>query len=278
MDHTSMISISALAFLCWDLCLTASDEIELVSSKTWKSPVKWLFLIARYTGLASLIANRPFGMGGRNMPLSCEAFLAMQSSLTQVLVTVSELILMIRVHALYNRNRWMTAFLVFLAFIGTADGIVGLIFTLPNAQFDSLCGVADIGSSMTSFTLAFVAIDVILLLLTVFKCVHTFQTTTRDIPVVVLMLRDGTAAFLAIITVLLATSVSMHVGRGKYLPAVTPWFKAVLSCSGYRVIINLQQLSVERKPRTEHPTHGLPVITSHLVIESPSIDVSTDIQ
>ncbi|KAH7917445.1 hypothetical protein BV22DRAFT_1042346 [Leucogyrophana mollusca] len=296
----SSISLSALSLLCWDLCLTLDDEVRFIWSKTWRVPVKWLYLTARYVGIASFMCvqtrtffislmfrlrmasvlmisysvNRSIGGGGNPLALSCKASLALQSGMTQVLVTVVELILMLRVHALYNRDRRVSVFLLFLAIGGTAVGIAGLCVTVPNAQFNSVCGVTDIGTSMTPFSFAFVVIDVTLLLLTILKCLHTFRITGRDAPVVVLMLRDGTAAFLATVSLLIATSVSLVVDRGKFLSVVTPWFKAVLSCAGCRLIINMQRLSLDSRI-LEHDAHGLPTITSRIVIEAPTTDSST---
>ncbi|KAH7922221.1 hypothetical protein BV22DRAFT_1037747 [Leucogyrophana mollusca] len=287
-DLTS-ISVSALSFLSWEICITFKDEVELIWSKPATSLVKWLFLLARYVGLASLLyvlipdiqqfveiamgvclfsATRLLGVYVGGSTIGCKGLLVLRVTMSQVLVTLIELIFMLRVHALYNRDRRMAVCLGFLAVSGMIVAIVGLSHTVANTQFDEMCSVTHIDSSMAYFGFAFVFIEGILLLLTILRCIHTFRASKKLAPIVTLMLRDGTLGFLALIAVLMPTSILLVVWHGAQLSFITPWFCAVLSCAGCRMIISLQRLPLyDRHDLTADQT--LPVITSHILIEPP---------
>ncbi|KAH7922218.1 hypothetical protein BV22DRAFT_673653 [Leucogyrophana mollusca] len=168
--------------------------MKFIWSKSNKSHIKWLYLLTRYVGLAAFAGNRFIGVGGSHPALSCKSFLSYQVTMTQVLVTLVQTILMLRVYALYNP---------------------GATSTIPNAQFNAVCGIVHIGSVMTSFRFAFVAIESILLLLTVIKCIYTFRVTRQPVPLITLLLRDGMLAFIAIVSILIPTSVTLVVDHGK---------------------------------------------------------------
>ncbi|KAH7917859.1 hypothetical protein BV22DRAFT_926076 [Leucogyrophana mollusca] len=205
--------------------------IEYIWSKPHRSPVKWLFLLTRYVGLASLICNLYGSVGGNYTAITCKGFLVIQVTMAQILVTLIELILMMRVHALYNQDLRITAFLAFLVIAGTLVAIVSLSFTVSSSDFDSTCGVTHIRSPLASFSFAFVITEGILLLLTLFKCIRTFRATGRSVPIIMLMLRDGTAGFLAIISILIPTSVLLVVNHGEFASTMNAWFLAVTSCA-----------------------------------------------
>ncbi|KAH7916151.1 hypothetical protein BJ138DRAFT_1140303 [Hygrophoropsis aurantiaca] len=83
--------------------------------------------------------------------LSCTGFLVIQSVMTQTLVTMVEIVLVLRVHALYNRSRRMGAFLFSLAALGSIIAIIGLALSIPDTQFDSMCAITRAATSATCF-------------------------------------------------------------------------------------------------------------------------------
>ncbi|KAH7920927.1 hypothetical protein BV22DRAFT_1132697 [Leucogyrophana mollusca] len=265
------ISISALCFLSWEYCITFGDEVKYIWSKPYDSPIKWLFLLTRYVGLGSLVGNRFIGIGGNNPTISCRGFLTYQVTMSEVLVTLVELILMIRVHALYNRDRRIAAFLALLLAAGKVVAIIGLDSTVSTSHFNEICGVTRIDTPLAYFSFSTVMVEGILLILTLVKCIRTFQATRHSIPIITLMVRDGTMGFLAIMSILIPTSLFLVVKHGAFVSIMTPWFLAVLSCAGCRLIINMQHLSPDNYlPQTANQTFAL--ITSQIIIESTNTD------
>ncbi|KAH7915232.1 hypothetical protein BJ138DRAFT_1122892 [Hygrophoropsis aurantiaca] len=267
------ISISAISFLFWEYCITFNDEVEYIWSKPWKAPIKWLFLLTRYVGLGAVIGNRFTGIGGNNPTISCTGFLIFQVTMSEFLVSFVELILMIRVHALYNRDNRMAILLAFVFVAGVVVAAIGLSSTVPNSHFNEICAVVRIETSLAYFSFSTVMVEGILLVLTVVKCFRTFRETRHSIPIITLMLRDGTMCFLAIMTTLIPTSLFLVVKHGAFVSFMTPWFLAVLSCAGCRLIINMQHLSPhDCLPQTAHQTFAM--ITSQILIEGTTCDLS----
>ncbi|KAH7922220.1 hypothetical protein BV22DRAFT_1131619 [Leucogyrophana mollusca] len=271
------VTASALTFLVWELCITFDDEVEFIWSKPSKSPIKWLFLFTRYVGLGSLAGSRFIGIGGDNPILSCTGFLVLQVTLMQALIILVELILALRVHALYNRDRRMGAFLLFLVVSEPIIAIIWLSSTVPNTEFDSLCNVVHINSRMTSLSFSIVATECILLLLTILKCISTSRTVRKS-ALIKLMLRDGTLGFLAVFSILIPASVLLDVSHGALVSVTNPWFNAVWSSAGCRLIVNMHRLSLEEQSHiaaNSNPT--LPMISTHINIEPPNMDTIDEV-
>ncbi|KAH7909935.1 hypothetical protein BJ138DRAFT_164644 [Hygrophoropsis aurantiaca] len=263
-------SASALAFLVWECCTTLADEVEYIWSKPNVLLIKWLYLLTRYVGLLSLLLTPFFGYGSS---LSCLAWIAIQMGEVQAMITLVEIVLMMRVHALYNRDPRMLAFLIFLILVATVGPMTGMALIAPKMQFSPTCAVLSIETSLTFISYIFSVTESILLLLTIAKCIHTFRKTTREIPVITLMLRDGTLAFFALVAMVLPMSIVLTVVDGAFISVLHPWFIAVYSCAGCRVVLNMQRLAIESGEiiaggvTRAIPTTTMPMITSQINIE-----------
>ncbi|KAH7930018.1 hypothetical protein BV22DRAFT_1125187 [Leucogyrophana mollusca] len=77
------------------------------------------------------------------------------------------------------------------------------------------------------------------------------------------MLRDGTVAFFATMAIIIPTVVLLLVAHGAFALTLNPWFNAILSSAGCRLIINMQRLSL----KSEGQIQTVPVLTSHIVID-----------
>ncbi|KAH7922078.1 hypothetical protein BV22DRAFT_1131735 [Leucogyrophana mollusca] len=70
-------------------------------------------------------------------------------------------------------------------------------------------------------------------------------------------------------------SIVLTVVHGAFISVLHPWFIAVYSCAGCRLVLNLQRLADGREEMLPNAgassvrTHTLPVITSQIVIEPP---------
>ncbi|KAH7909691.1 hypothetical protein BJ138DRAFT_1154634 [Hygrophoropsis aurantiaca] len=247
----SSVSISAASFLCWEACIMFEAEVDLIWSKPNRSFIKWIYLLTRYVGLGAFVGNPFTGVGGSHPALSCREFLLYQVILAQTLITLVQSILMLRVYALYNRDPRIKSIFVFLTVAGTITGGIGLSSVVQDSQFNIKCGISSLNSSLTSFRFAPIAVDGIILLLTIIKCIHTTHFTVQPAPIIRLMLRDGMVAFTATVVAFVPTCIALIVSNGQYVSMVAPCFTAVLSCLGCRLIINMQQLSSSPSHQTE---------------------------
>ncbi|KAH7907900.1 hypothetical protein BJ138DRAFT_1158943 [Hygrophoropsis aurantiaca] len=286
---TSMLtslSASALSVLSWEACIMFGDEVEFIWSKSYRSPVKWLFLLTRYIGLAASFSNPFLGIGASSLSMSCKGFLILQVTASQALVTLVQTIFMIRVLALYNRNCWMAAFLLFLLVTGSIIAITGLSSTVSNTEFDRMCGVTRIHSSMTYFGFSFVATNCIVLTLTIVKCTRALvqnggRGRQKFAPVLSLLLRDGTLGFFGTAALMIPTSLSLIIDQGALASPMTPWFIAIQSCAGCRLIINMERLSLRERHNHNHNeccgTGTPPILSTHIVIEPPNSEHEEEI-
>ncbi|KAH7922658.1 hypothetical protein BV22DRAFT_643249 [Leucogyrophana mollusca] len=226
----STVSMSALTFLSWELCTTFDNEVNYIWSKSYKSSVKWLFLLTRYIGLGSLVTNISMSISGGRPPLSCWGFLTLQISVMQTIITLVELTLVVRVVALYNQNHRLRAILLFLVIGGTIFSMIGFATSVHKTEFDAMCVITHVApAAVYGFT--FIVTEFILLVLTLAKCVHYLYITARRAPLIELMIRDGTMTFLATILVVVPTAILLTATHGAFIAMIEPWFIAVYSCA-----------------------------------------------
>ncbi|KAI0336832.1 hypothetical protein GY45DRAFT_1315510 [Cubamyces sp. BRFM 1775] len=105
---TGFWSIAAVAFATWDLLLTLSDEVELI----WRIPgilLKSLYVCIRYVPLFGGIALFTYySDSDRELRLTiteCAFSTLAEAIFLGCVIVIVEVILLIRVHALYNRSR-----------------------------------------------------------------------------------------------------------------------------------------------------------------------------
>ncbi|KAH7909951.1 hypothetical protein BJ138DRAFT_1180666, partial [Hygrophoropsis aurantiaca] len=177
------MTVSALAFLLWDLFTTLDTEIDCIWNKPHKSPIKWLFILTRYTAIAVLGMNIAVYVNGAPPPIGCKGFLALQTTTVEVMITLVEFILLLRVVALYNGNLRLRTFLMGLVIVGTTTTMIAFAVTANDFGFGDLCSITHTTRS-TDFAITFIVTEFIILLLTLVKGVHTLCTSDRRIPLV----------------------------------------------------------------------------------------------
>ncbi|KDQ52719.1 hypothetical protein JAAARDRAFT_198063 [Jaapia argillacea MUCL 33604] len=154
-------SLSSITFLVWDILLTLDDEVAYIWPQHKRSPSKWLFLFTRYFSLACQVSVSRFLPHGldfdrpisSNIPRvsylrslgvlgashhshrSCLWWLIFQSISLQALVTAVELILSIRVYALYAGSRHIRMLIVALFTFELTMAIPCLSISLSRARF-----------------------------------------------------------------------------------------------------------------------------------------------
>ncbi|KAH7909944.1 hypothetical protein BJ138DRAFT_1154080 [Hygrophoropsis aurantiaca] len=257
-------SISALTLLCWEVCVTLDDEVELIWNRESNFIIKWIFLLTRYAGIVSLIGFLFSEDAKTHLMLSCRDFLVMQVTMCQILVTLVELTFAIRVFALYNRDRRMALFLACLIAAGFIVMVFALSRDIPRTTFDANCGVTHIDPSMAWFSLTSTATEIIVLLLTLVKCMWTVHLIQKSAPIFTLLVRDGSLGFLAIVSFLIPTSILLVVQHGRFVSWVSPWLNVAMSSAACRLIINMLRLPLNDSQNLS--TRTSPIITSHIVM------------
>ncbi|PPQ82885.1 hypothetical protein CVT24_007844 [Panaeolus cyanescens] len=126
---TSFHVVAVVVFL-WDYFLTFSAEVDLVWNSKWNT-MKVLFLVQRYMPFADSVFLVLYLKFSNNMdPLKCQQFTTACSFLMVIGTALSEVILTLRVWAVWRRAKWLTIILP----IGFA------MFWVPNLVFIHIFG------------------------------------------------------------------------------------------------------------------------------------------
>ncbi|TFY77004.1 hypothetical protein EWM64_g7007, partial [Hericium alpestre] len=258
-------SLASLAFLVWDILITLDDEIRCIWSKPNRFWTKWLFLFVRYFAVAiqvaTLFVGTEIAVELHYAYHSCVSWYIFQEVSTQILIISVELILMIRVHALYDRNYIITAILFALFLVENITMIITLVHVVPGVQFDEACVVLHTPGSLIYFGVAYVAFETILFGLTLVKFVQAVRRGWGRTPVVTVLMRDGTWAF-ALVFVVVVINGLFYIGLDGSISAVAyafvpivslmpfpthiiyliRWILSLESFAGCHLILNLQTL------------------------------------
>ncbi|KDQ50457.1 hypothetical protein JAAARDRAFT_585327 [Jaapia argillacea MUCL 33604] len=248
-------SVSALAFLVWDIHLTFDDEVEYIWKQAWGSPAKPLFLYIRYF---SIIAQVVLLVPRVNLPrtppshyLSCRTWFIFKIVAFQSMLSGLGLILMLRVYALYNRARRVRSILQTLFSIEMLLILPIYCALFPLLELDEMCEPRP--SPMSQLPLHLLSgvtaiVQVTLLVLTMIKPVASMRKgwRYRTPSIIFVVARDGAWVFgLMIGVVFLSQIFDIFVGP-LYRDLVFTWFLTIVSFSGSRLILNLYGFGVRQ--------------------------------
>ncbi|KAI0295174.1 hypothetical protein B0F90DRAFT_1919443 [Multifurca ochricompacta] len=294
-----MSSVAALTFLVWDILITLDQEVDAVWSKPNKFYSKWLFLFVRYFAvvmqIALLFTGTQLALNFHYTESDCIKWYIFQEVGTQLLIAAVEFILLIRrmlippsfihpspnysyisleVHALYDRNRNLTATLFFLFFVENIAMIVTLIKVVSGVRFDATCTVIHSPPTLLIFAVAFVAFETLLFILTLFKFIVALRNGWGRTPVVYLLVRDGTWAFVLIfVSLLLKTPATLCVNAGFYLgegnssnaAIAFPWLLSIEAFAGARIVLNLHTLAFDVSADKHGTLDNDGTLSSHII-------------
>ncbi|KAI0311623.1 hypothetical protein OF83DRAFT_1068479, partial [Amylostereum chailletii] len=215
-------TVAALAFLAWDILITLDQEVRYIWScvPTFPPPpplltreharrrphgcwTKWLFLFIRYFALAIqisiLFVGTELAAELGYSPHACVAWYIWQEVGTEVLIASVEVVLIVRLQALYNRHRALTYALYTLFALENAAMIVTLVRVVPDVRFDAACVVVHSPGGLLYFAVAFIAFETLLFLLMLAKFVQAARRGWgAGAPVLTVLVRDGAWAFAVI--------------------------------------------------------------------------------
>ncbi|KAH8999700.1 hypothetical protein EDB86DRAFT_2828309 [Lactarius hatsudake] len=278
-DPLKLDLIAALAFLVWDILITFDQEVEAVWMKPNKFYTKWLFFFVRYFAVAMQIAllfvGTRIAFSLHYTYSDCVKWYIFQEVGTQALIAAVEFILIVRVHALYDRSRIVTSILLLLFIAENIVMIVTLVRVVPEIGFDPICTVVHSPPRLLLFayddyslhpSVAFVSFETVLFILTLFKFIVALRSGWGRTPVLYLLVRDGTWAFILIF-------VTLCVNAGFYLAAgdspnssiAFPWLLSIEAFAGARIVLNLHALSFDVSADSSGSYPGAGTLSSHIM-------------
>jgi hypothetical protein len=280
-----------------------------------------------------LFVGTELSIGFHYTESDCVKWYIFQEVGTQLLVAVVESILIVRgmlsifltliptdyspiihfpqVHALYDRNRNVTVPLVVLFLLENLAMMVTLIFVVPGVRFDATCTVVRSPPTLIIFayghilltastvlilvfySAAFVSFEFVLFILTLIKFLVALRNGWGRTPVVFLLVRDGTWAFILIFgspplpfsvfhhccspsplhLVTLCINAGFYVGEGDTAIAAIafPWLLSIESFAGARIVLNLHAISSDLSTNAPETTVD-GALSSHIVFTTHSTE------
>ncbi|KDR75166.1 hypothetical protein GALMADRAFT_249108 [Galerina marginata CBS 339.88] len=286
--------VAALAFLTWDILITFDDEVELIWPRAWSS-MKGLYFFVRYVPLS---AQLPLLLVGTELsphfhftPYACYVWQIFQGVVASSIVVAVDIILILRVCALYHRQRTIRGGVFFLFLLEIVGMVVGLALSLPGIQFDDICAVTFIPHSLVIYGLASILFQTILFALTMYKFVQGAKNGWGDIPIVKLLIRDGTWAFFLLFFADVSQLSLYALPNRSSGEVLYPWLLSLSSFCGYRVLLNLRRYaddvndpeaklpdsqttpSLHFKTRTSRgDRYTVSFLSAHSMASTPSLD------
>jgi len=256
---------SAFFFLAWDTLITLDDEIDYIWSKPRTSWIKWAFLIARYFSLALQLTSEVLQLVITYSHIhlntnSLRIWFALQGLVAFSIMAGAEIVMMARVYALYNRNKWVGYGFRALMFGESITALLGLILTFPPSDFHPREILEYTPGSFEWFSCSTLVSQTIVLVLSLTRYRQIYQEGHwRGTRILRLMFRDGTLAF-ALFFLLSFLMVVYHALHEPFAPDEYIWTISIISVTECRIILNLQKLPISESDSLE----DLPELTTIL--------------
>ncbi|KAF8161151.1 hypothetical protein B0H34DRAFT_368412 [Crassisporium funariophilum] len=189
---------ASFAVLIWEWLITFDDEVSLIWSKENSSWLKWTFLFSRYFILAVQLCSRCLEvliMSEHTLNhTALRIWYVSQVMVAALAVSALETVLVARVYALYNQRRWIGRLLLSMLVLEIVLALIGMGLNIPkNDTFVPLLITTHLPASFAYFGITALVVQCIILAFTALKYRHS---PLKTVPLVRLMMRDGTFAFL----------------------------------------------------------------------------------
>ncbi|CAE6413448.1 unnamed protein product [Rhizoctonia solani] len=234
------LSAAGYVLLLYDHLLTLQDEVRLIWPGPW-SLVKTLFLIVNIKslfGIQLLIVRaesifcpyisdyqqlgdeRVHGAGlnylvsiyistrkMHNQPFcSCRRWVPIEGYFEITSLGISNLLLLLRVHALYGRSRRVLVFLgilyalTYISILATAT--LALVHMIPRLTYSALAGICSVSEKPVTLQAVWAAplgFEILIFAMTLHKCLEHAKTQQLQVPLLRTLYRDGFLYFLVIV-------------------------------------------------------------------------------
>ncbi|EIN03547.1 hypothetical protein PUNSTDRAFT_128712 [Punctularia strigosozonata HHB-11173 SS5] len=234
-------TLAAFTFLVWQTLTSLDEEVEWIWSKPRWSWTKWIFLSARYMAILVLFIE-VIGDRVRAALPSCPAWFAWQGVALQFSLGAVDLLLMIRVYALYNRSLLIVRVLTFLWISAQGAMSWALATSIPDYEYTRRCVITKTPLAILWFAIGTLIFQSALFLLTAYKFVVAARAGWGRTALMALLMRDGTWAYALVFMVITLHHILVVVLRDNVNSIVYPWMISISSFSGCRIVLNMHTL------------------------------------
>ncbi|KAI5117405.1 hypothetical protein M0805_004627 [Coniferiporia weirii] len=228
---------AATACLIYDMIISWDQEVEYIWKSAW-TPPKLLYLFSRYFSLMTQI---------------CHGWTFFEAVTGQLIVLGVEISLMLRVYALYKRDRriLVSLLLLYTAEVTTHCVMLGLELNkivsiaplrdiFPSDFPLSGCFPTNIPAFFTYYWIPSLIFESILFILMTINVVRHVREQKGPTPLLMQFLRDGTMYYAVIFATLLANVLLYLLANSALAQVAIEWELAAFSIAGCRLILNLR--------------------------------------
>ncbi|TFK33408.1 hypothetical protein BDQ12DRAFT_691220 [Crucibulum laeve] len=252
---TRYAQLASSSIILYEHLITLDSEVELIWKSSW-SAGKALFLINRYYSLFSVIFNNYAFFSNTLTDSFCRHFFQWQGWTGLLACMIAEIILQMRLYALYSLNKKVlvlmsSSFIIASAAAATIMGSVLMKITASAVVLPGTAGMFCVPSGVSdkfyTFWIPMLAFETLLCALAL---VRGFQSFTSDGPLfrsgrhlVSILIRDSVLYFLVICATYL-TCLLVWISAPTSLLEVPIGFSVAMSCVlTNRVVLNVRSVS-----------------------------------
>ncbi|KAF9238318.1 hypothetical protein BU15DRAFT_75255 [Melanogaster broomeanus] len=268
-DHPTALGIrdasthclASLVFLVWDILISYEAEVEHIWPKPRTSAFKWLYLYLRYFNLLVQIWNQiavSHLTNGEDHASLCGAWYIYAAVVSQVSVSAVEVILAIRIFALFNKSYRIACLLAFVLTAEMLTMAVNNCYTIPKIRPSEACIVAELPEQVLGYSSVLLITQSVLVGLMIFKHTTVLRSGWGRTPLVSVLVRDGSVVYIIVLVFAVALIASSKLQDKRTIAmflSVGFWGVSVSSVAGCRLIINTQKLvpaaAQRKRPRSE---------------------------
>ncbi|OCH87362.1 hypothetical protein OBBRIDRAFT_736346, partial [Obba rivulosa] len=242
---TNEIAVSATAFLLWDTIIHIGDEVEYIWSKGSLSWIQCFYTFVRHVpylvqgAILTLVAAPQYGKTWSSV--SCEDWIIAQFSMVEAIILSVEVVLIIRVYAMYNRSSAILCLILFLFTVEVAAMVTILSIAIPNIEFSNTCLVTSAPSILSSYWICSLGFETFLFSLTLVKFFRSvsMRLGKRSILFVLPLLK----------VIMLLNTLMYHLAHNSlagicFFPEIS-----VMSFAGSHILLNLRRLAIQPHKR-----------------------------
>ncbi|KDQ57182.1 hypothetical protein JAAARDRAFT_58654 [Jaapia argillacea MUCL 33604] len=235
-------SVAAFAFTLWDICITFDDEVKEIWTRPW-SIFKIMFIFLRGGSIFAQVVSQCFYFklqATTTVDLGvCSKLVIFQAVAGALLMFCCQFVLISRASALYSETPMVRPVLLFLYFAEIIIVTVVPLTGVSGIEYGPYCQPIDYPLSTLAFGVPPVVLDTMLFGLTMVKFYQYVQEGWGYRPLISRFMTDGIWAFaLAFLIITLNTSFLAFV-EGPMSSILFPWYLAIPSFVGYRLILNI---------------------------------------
>ncbi|KAJ3537703.1 hypothetical protein NMY22_g5483 [Coprinellus aureogranulatus] len=254
---TRYTQMAATTIILFDHALTFDGEVEHIWKARW-SAGKVMFLINRYYTIASVIFNN-YGFFSTTLTDEfCRRFLLWQGTTGLLSCAIAEIILQMRIYAMYSLNKTVLAVMIcgFLSSIGTTTWILYTVLSkiipksirLPDGT--TFCNPIGISGNFYTYWIPMLLFECLLCGLAIGRAVATFRVGRKSNwgaarRLIIVLFRDSVAYFLIICATYLTCLLTWRFAPVTLIE-VPITFSVAMSCVlANRMMLNVRELNHE---------------------------------